>query len=393
MLPIPRDGLLLHTGPPKTGSTAIQIALHTRRATLAEHGVHYAGRGYRSRGAGWAVLGIPSPVGRPPTRIERWQALADECSSHPDERVCLSNETFARADDAAAQRIVNDLGADRVHLVHVVRRLDRLLLSSWQERIKARLALPYEDWLKVILAESSDRFEWSNFWRAQSLPAYLNCWTPLVPADRSTLICADENNRALLPETFESLLDLPSGLLAPDPTRSNRGLTANEAELLRRVNQVARKEKWTPREYLRFAQHGINHGFRREGQAEGAARQAAVPMWAAARVAELSATQVAAVVGSGANLFGDPQQLLVDEKSAVGEQSAPVTTIDIGTAVTAVLGAIHGGRVLADERVERATAARARKPRRSGEVAVSELSTRQLARVIAGRVKLRVTRR
>lgn len=393
MPPIPRDGLLLHTGPPKTGSTAIQIAMHTRRATLAEHRVHYAGRAYRPREAGWAVLGIRPPIGRPPARIERWQALVDECSAHPDDRVCLSNETFARADDAAAERIVTDLGADRVHLVHVVRRLDRLLLSSWQERIKARLAMPYEDWLRLILAESSDHFEWGNFWRAQSLPVFLSCWTPLVPAERITLICADENNRALLPETFESLLDLPSGLLAPDATRSNRGLTANEAELLRRVNQVARKEKWTPREYLRFAQQGINYGFRHGGQAEGAERQAAVPPWAAARVAELSATQVAGVVGSGATVVGDPQQLLVDEESAAGEESAPVTTIDIGTAVTAVLGAIHGGRVLADERVARATATRAGRPRRSGEVAVSELSTRQLLRVIAGRVKRRVTRR
>lgn len=128
--PIPPDGLLLHTGPPKTGSTAIQIALHTTRATLAEQGVHYAGRGYRSRRAGWAVLGVNPPIGRPPTRIERWRALVDECSSHRDVRVCLSNEGFARADDDAAHRIVDDLGAERVHLVHVVRRLDRLLLSS-----------------------------------------------------------------------------------------------------------------------------------------------------------------------------------------------------------------------------------------------------------------------
>jgi hypothetical protein len=223
--PIPRDGLLLHTGPPKTGSTAIQIAMHTRRATLAEHQVHYAGRAYRPREAGWAVLGIRPPIGRPPARIERWQALVDECTSHPDDRVCLSNETFARADDAAAERIVTALGTDRVHLVHVIRRMDRLLLSSWQERIKARLAMPYEDWLRLILAESSDHFEWANFWRAQSLPAFLSCWTPLVPAERITLICADEKNRALLPETFESLLGLPPGLLAPDPTRSNRGLS------------------------------------------------------------------------------------------------------------------------------------------------------------------------
>lgn len=243
----------------------------------------------------------------------------------------------------------------------------------------------------MILAESSDRSEWRNFWGAQSLQTFLDRWTPLVPTGRITLICADEDNRALLPQTFESLLDLPAGLLAPDPTRSNRGLTASQAELLRRVNQVAREEKWTPREYLRFAQQGINRGFQGEAQTEGAERPAAVPPWAAARVAELSAVQVATVVGAGVNVVGDPQQLLVDKMAGVGEH-LPVTTIDIGTAVTAVLGAIHGARVLADERVQRASA-EPRKRRRRKDVAVSELTTRQLARVIAGRIKRRLTRR
>jgi hypothetical protein len=390
--PIPRDGLLLHTGPPKTGSTAIQIALHSQRAALAEHGVHLAGRGYRPRRAGWAVLGISPAVGRPPVSIDTWQSLADECRRHGDVRVCVSNETFARADDAAVERIVHDLGADRIHLVHVVRRLDRLLPSSWQERIKAKLTLTYAEWLKVILAEPSDRFDWTSFWQSQDLRTFLERWQRLLPPDRITLICADETNRTLLPGTFESLLDLPRGLLDSDPTKSNRGLTANEAELLRRVNLVAREEQWTPREYLRFAQQGVNRGFRRRPAAAGAQPLPSVPSWAAARVGELSADQVSAIFGSGARVVGDPRRLLVDASAVEARPEEPVTSIDIDTAVTAVLGAIHGGRVLAAEEMAEAVKVRRSRGRRPDEAQVAELSSRQLARVIAARVKRRLAR-
>jgi len=394
--PIPAGGLLLHLGPPKTGSTAIQNALHARRPELAAHGVHYAGKGYRPREAGWAVLGIGPAVGRPPVRIEQWERLVAEIHEHPDARICLSNEDFARADDDAAARIVDDVGADRVHLVHVVRRVDRLLPSTWQERVKARLTQPYEEWLQVLLAENSEAFEFGNVWRPQRLDAILARWGKLVPAERITLICADDADHALLPNTFESLLGLPSGLLAPDPTRSNRGLTANEAELMRRVNEAARDEKWTPQEYLRFAQLGIIRGFRRSAPAPTDQKIPPIPAWAMPRVVELSEAQLAAVIGSGAQVVGDPQRLLVDARTAAQPAAEPVATVEIDTAVTAVLGAVHGGRRHADSLIEQERADRPPRKRRRGrpgDARVSQLSSKELARVIASRARRRLTGR
>ena len=37
--PIPEGARLVHIGPHKTGSTAIQVALHSARDRLGEHGV------------------------------------------------------------------------------------------------------------------------------------------------------------------------------------------------------------------------------------------------------------------------------------------------------------------------------------------------------------------
>ena len=41
---LPEGAVLLHIGPYKTGSTAIQQALFDQRDVLAEHGVLYPGR-------------------------------------------------------------------------------------------------------------------------------------------------------------------------------------------------------------------------------------------------------------------------------------------------------------------------------------------------------------
>ena len=134
---LPEGSLLLHIGPPKTGSTAIQMALHSSRTALAEHGVLYPGTRMRARSAAAAVLGSGMPVGRDKPKIERWHGLVAEIRQTDLPRICLSHESFSRADDAAVGRILDGLGAERTHVVYVARRLDKVLPSHWQERVKA----------------------------------------------------------------------------------------------------------------------------------------------------------------------------------------------------------------------------------------------------------------
>ncbi|MEZ5191704.1 MAG: hypothetical protein R2734_03745 [Nocardioides sp.] len=61
---LPVGSRLVHIGPHKTGSTAIQSALHDVRDRLAEYDVHYAGSRRRPAGPGgrlaWAG-GRPAP--------------------------------------------------------------------------------------------------------------------------------------------------------------------------------------------------------------------------------------------------------------------------------------------------------------------------------------------
>ena len=128
----------------------------------------------------------------------------------------------------------------------VARRLDSYLPSQWQERVKAGERRSFEDWLRVVLDRSSGEYNWdrNNVWHAHDTKRLVERWVAAVGEDRFTLIVSDESDRELLPRTFEDLLGLPHGTLRPDPSRSNRGLTWAETELVRAVNGVAADRGW-----------------------------------------------------------------------------------------------------------------------------------------------------
>jgi hypothetical protein len=382
--PIAEGGLLLHIGSPKAGSTAIQNALNEQRALLAEHGAHYAGRGYRRAAAGWAVLGKKAPAGHPQADIVEWEKLVAECRDHAGQRVCLSNEALSWADDESAERIVRELGPDRVNLLYVVRPLERLLPSTWQERIKARVDSTYDEWLRIILGEPSKVFEYANYWGPRDLPTLLERWGRLIPAERITLICLDERDRELLPRAFESLLGLPAGSLPLQSAgRANRGLTANEAELMRRINLVARSEKWSAEEYLTFGQRGVAAELRRSEPSPSDVKSPALPGWAAETVRELSDRTIETVLASGARVIGDPESLR-SRPAAQTAETPEISSVQIDTAVAAVLGAISGGRRCAREQ---RSSKRKRLATTVSGPSVSDLSSKELAKVIAGRAR------
>jgi hypothetical protein len=115
---------LLHIGPHKTGTTAIQGALHLARERLAAEGVVYPGRGRQPLWPILAVTGQPALRGGPRPEISYWDNLVREVRAAGDQRVVLSSEFFAEADDAAARRVIADLGGARVHVVVTLRSLD-----------------------------------------------------------------------------------------------------------------------------------------------------------------------------------------------------------------------------------------------------------------------------
>lgn len=381
--PLPDGSLLLHIGPQKTGSTAIQGAMHVRRDELANHGVLYPGHQQREREGGWAVMGIGSAVGRRPPRIARWEALADEVRRSDASRICVSNEDFARAEPAAVERILAGLDPERVHLLYVARRLDRLLPSQWQERVKARLTTSFEEYLRIVLEGPADHPLARLTWGPQDAAAVVARWAEHLPVERIAVLVSDEHDHGVIPRAFESLLGLPGGLLDPIPERSNRSLGYLECEVVRRLNQVAADDGWTPQQYWRLIQSGAVEELKRN-PVDGP-RIAGLPGWALDAVAVRADAQVEAIAASGARVLGDLDNLRVAGRVEPADLPPAIEDVPVEVVPAITRGLVAGTETLHSQ--ERREAVRAAAS--SGGPALAEAGGRELLRALARRVRAR----
>ena len=387
---LPEGSCLLHIGPYKTGSSALQASFHHSREELARHGVRYAGSMVRPMRAGWGLIGT-TPRGRRPATDEDWQELVREVRSADEQRVVVSTEDFGRIPPDLCRRVVDDLGADRLHVLAVVRRLDRLLPSQWQQRAQSFRTVTYEEYLRSVLCEDDNR-DRRAFWASHDVAAQARRWADLLPEGRVTLLVAREGDRALLPRTFERLLGLPEGFLDPSQ-RSNPSLSLNGIELLRRLNLAFAERGWSDADYRRFVQDGLVSALKAAPRSELDLATPKLPRWAVEPVSELSAQRASAVEQAaleGVRVLGDPGELkVVDADDAPEAVTAPDAI--------AIEAAVHGMTGLIDGVVEqrRAQAARARRRRRRLErqarssrpapVTLDEVPARDVARELGRR--------
>jgi hypothetical protein len=376
---IPEGSLLLHIGPQKTGSTAIQHALHAARPALLERGVRYVGDRPVEKEAGWVALGLAAAIGRRPPRPEMWRRLTAEIGAAAEPRLCLSNEDFGRADDDAIERILSSTGVGRTHLVYVARRLDKVLPSHWQQQVKARLTASYDDFLREVLAPGAETWASRLVMGPQDVGTVLTRWQRWLPPDRMTVVVADEGDHAALLRAFEALLALPDGFLEAPSGPANRSMGLAETTAVRRVNQVAIDEDWSPKEYRHLVQLGIVKALK--ARPTSGPRLSGVPEWAFEKVADLADAQVAAIASSGATVIGDPETLRLRGRVEPAETPAEVTEVDLDLLADLVSGLRSGSvRLRPPAEVE-------------VELLRDDLEGRRLLHLLAGRVVARFRRR
>ena len=373
-LRLPGGAHLLHVGPQKTGTTSIQVAMADAREAMAALGVHYPAGDHRRRKAGWA-LGLPG--GPRDTPIRHWEDLVAEVASAGASRVCVSDENFARAEPDVVDRIVRELGGDRPHVVAVARRLDRFLPSQWQERVKAGIPTPFDDWLGEVLGDEPARsWERWNVWMGHDTEALVTRWAARVGPENVTLIVSDESDRRQLADTFEALLGLPSGTLQPRADRSNQGFGLAEVELLRRLRLAFERNGWSRQEYRRLVTRGVRRRIGARHDPVPGPRHAPLPPWALDRIRELSDARADVLPGLGVRVVGDPDWLRVPADLTVGPVDLDSLTVPIDLAVEALEEVVAR---------ERAAAEKAPAP-----PAADDLGGRELARRLAGRVGRRL---
>jgi hypothetical protein len=305
--PLPDGTRLVHIGPPKTGTTALQRAFHACRSAVKEQGVHYAGPTHQPVDAVRAVTGRKNPMTGKVPPMWTWRILAGEIRRAGDGRVVVSSEFFADARPEAIPKIVGDLDVARLHVVVTLRPLARLMPSQWQQNVQAGLRASFDDWLRTVF-DSPDVPPATAFWRRQRHDRLISRWADVVGPQNVTAVVLDDRDHAMVLRVFERLVGLREGTLAADNDNTNRSLTLAEVEVVRAFNQLSVAEGIGTPLHSKVMRYGAGQymKLREPGNDE---QRIQMPQWAFERANEVAREMVAGISGSGVRVIGDLDNL------------------------------------------------------------------------------------
>jgi len=302
--------VFLHIGEPKTGTTSLQQVMWGNRAELAAQGVvlpgHHAQDHFR---ASQDLRGIEKLASDPAGAwTGEWEILARQAQQAPRVAV-ISHELFSAADAGQAERAVASLQPAEVHVVLTVRDMATLLPAEWQETVKHRNTLSWEDWLGDVIdreSVSDDRRQWW-FWRVHDSLAILDLWSRYVPAERLHVIMTPPrgSDPALLWRRFAGLIGVDAGRADLSRARPNASLPMPETEFLRRLNQALPEEvpDWF---YMWNVKEGVAHQALAGRPVRG---RLVLPADREAWAKEQAEALVAGLRASGYDLIGDLDEL------------------------------------------------------------------------------------
>jgi hypothetical protein len=234
--------VIIHIGEPKTGTTFLQQVMWRNRGELAAAGVvlpgHHPQDHFRSQNDLREVPKLPSdPAG---SWRGEWDVLAMQAREAEQGVSVISHELFCAAGPEQADRAIRSLAPAQVHVVLTVRDMASLLPAEWQESVKHRNPLTWEDWLHDVVdtesVQAGRREFW--FWRVHDTMAILAAWSRLLPPERvhvMTVPPAGAGN-GLLWERFAGLLGIDPARVDTRRARPNASLGVPEIEFLRRLN-------------------------------------------------------------------------------------------------------------------------------------------------------------
>jgi hypothetical protein len=270
---------LLHIGPHKTGTTSIQGALFGAKE----------------------AMGDAKPTER------HWETLVEQVAATGRRTSVISSEFFADAPgDETIERIVRELGGDRVHVVVTLRPLVRIMPSQWQQYVQNGLRMGYEDWLRHMLRKPPYEKPTPSFWRRHRHDRLVERWVRAAGADRVTVVVVDDRDRGGLMRTFEALLGLPENLLHEVPDTANRSLTLAETEMLRNLNVEFRGNELPDELYSQLVRYGAVLHMKNACAPGPGDVKIRTPQWAAEAAAETGAEMALRIGATGVRVLGDP---------------------------------------------------------------------------------------
>jgi hypothetical protein len=318
--PLPAGTRLLHIGPHKTGTTAIQGALFAAKDRLPAYGVEFPAHTRHPMEAALAACARPAMMGDTVPTDRHWTKLLEQVAATGARTSVVSSEFFADAEDGAtAARIVEQLGGDRVHVLVTLRPLARIMPSQWQQYVQNGLRMGYGDWLTHMLQKAPYEQPTPSFWRRHRHDRLVERWARAVGPERMTVVVVDDRDRGGLMRTFEALLGLPENLLRPVPDTANRSLTLAETEMLRNLNKEFRGNGLPDELYSTLIRNGAVMHMKNTCSPTPRDVKIATPRWAADAAARIAAEMTDRIARTGVRVLGDPAPLSAVPEPPSGE--------------------------------------------------------------------------
>jgi hypothetical protein len=337
-LPLPEGSRIVHIGPHKTGTTALQASFWNNRAAAEQQGVHYASNGRHALSAVLAGIehGSPwTPNKRPPPRW-LWTRLLNDIRSSNAKRVVLSSEYFADARPESAARVVKELDPERVQVIVTIRPLSRIFTSQWQQFVRNQNTTPFEEFLKKHLDDPHPA-EPPVFWRRHRHDDLVKRWAELVGPDHLTVVALDDSDRDMVLRAFEQLTGLKTGTLEADPTIQNRSMTLPEIETIRAFNIAFKKMELPSLLYQRIMRVGATHVMQQRTPRPDEPR-IELPDWSVEPIREIATEMVNGIRAAGVRVVGDLEDMLAVPKPRVGP--GPEVSVTPEVAASAALGVL-----------------------------------------------------
>jgi len=266
--------VVIHIGPPKTGSTTLQDALRDNRDDLKRAGIRYAGSGTQSSAAAmWATRRKDRTTGRQ-VPASAWKQLLKEINDSIESTVVVSSEWFAAATSAQIRTISQELPGAEYQIVIALRSLDRILPSHRHDELVQR-------------------------------------WGEVFGQRAITAICVDDADPDRLLRHMESLIGAEEGALGTRRHVRNVSLDGVTVEGIRRFNVLAEEHGVPPELRYLAVTRGAVPQIEQHVQSDGSTAGRVPAQYADRCVAE-STRIVEGLRASGATILGTLDALIVD---------------------------------------------------------------------------------
>lgn len=321
---LPAGSRLLHIGPHKTGTTALQNTLIWEREKLPAQGLEYLVAGER-RNANFAARAIRQ---RPTQKLESpdsvpmhlWTNLVAQAEATNASRVLISGEGFSDCSADEIRRIAADLDPKRLHVAVTLRPLAKILTSQWQQYIQNNMKRASLDRFLHETLDPEPQSTESGFWRRHRHDQLVARWAAPIGASNLTVVVVDDREPELIMRAFERLTGLREGTLTPNRNPINRSLTLAETEIVRAYYSLMEEQGFNPRVYRK----GVSIRpalFLKEQRRPGPEEERIqLPAWAVDRTREISRRIVDGIKESGVRVIGDVESLTHAQAAVTGTQ-------------------------------------------------------------------------